>query len=511
MAPMKLVPLFVVALLFTFLGWLFLHKPPAPGKTPSPPAPAAKPHEPACSRTVEEPIRSVTPLPPERTRWAMIGAAQAPSQNPVSIEQDAELLGRVLGPEGVFLLGGGPGARDVQVASPRSRRDTLLDELAELFAPRGGRDSRYRRSKLPVSAAASAGEVERILRGLLGAGRDPLLLYIAGHGEQGETPAGSSVSLWTGPRLTVEELATLLDASTRPVQLVVTSCYGGAFAEIAFRGADPRRGAAVDRCGFFATTYDLASTGCDPNPTRELQDSYALHLLNALASQDRVGKPIALSSIDFDGDGRVSLAEAHALARIDLDSIDVPTSTSERFLRQTASSTGGVGAAAPALPEERAVAHALAKRTGLAEHLAAARRDLSERERVIARARERLEAISDEEDQRAREVIGELLARWPILDDPWHPDFAELVRCQRRAIQEHLRGSKAYAAYEEARDEALDADDRHWDLRRRASPVERLARALETIELAGRLRGKGGADWERYARILACERTVPRK
>jgi hypothetical protein len=508
MKARSIVSLLILALLVAVLGWLFLRRPPAPR------APVVLPASPELDCPRDPPAPAVAPpsVPPDRVRWIFIGAVDSPSLNQVSIEQDGELLRSVLGENGLMLSGGGPGARDVQVATrPGSRRDggAFLQELADLIAPRGGRDSRYRRSRLPLHGAARAVELEatlrRVLRPAAAAGRSPLLLYIGGHGEQGATARDAYVSLWGGRRLTARALATWLDEGSRPLALVVTSCFGGGFAETVFRGADPERGIAVGRCGFFATTPDLPATGCDPNPDRQAQEGYALRFFQALAGRDRDGKPLPRETLDLDGDGRVSLAEAHAHARVALRSVDVPTTTSERWLRHVAPKSGPRRAVP--LVEEHAVARALARRTGLPEELEAVRRALAAREAAAEQARQRVEEGYAAEDETALDAIGELLARWPVLDDPWHPDFLELLRCRRAAIEAHLRASPAYADYLEARDAVDSAEVKYWELRRRAAPVERLARALENIVLAERLRARGGPAWESYAALLACERT----
>jgi hypothetical protein len=502
---MKAIGGLTVLIVLALLGWLFLRAPRAP--LPS----AARSAVPAASCPRGSSVAARRPFQhvPDQVRWLFVGAADSPALNQVSLEQDGELVRRVLGPSGLFLSAGGPGAHDVQVQRTPSDRggDPFLAELADLIAPHAGRDSRYRPSRLPIHAAATIDEVRATLSRLLRAGRAPLLLYLGGHGEQGETARQSYVTLWAGHQLTVERLAGLLDSATRPVRLVVAVCYGGAFAETVFRGADPRQGAASSRCGFFATMPDLPATGCDPNPDRKGQEGYALHFFHALAGQDRGGKPLLGKAVDFDGDGRVSLAEAHARTRIDLDSVDVPISTSERWLREVAPRKGPRRALP--LPEERAVVHALARRTGLPEELEACRRELAEREREIEEALRRLDQASAAVDETVRAAIGDLLVRWPVLDDPWHPDFAELLRCQRQEIESHLRASRAYAHYLEARKIAQGVEDEYWALRHQAAPVERLARALETIELAERLHAQPGASWDSYAAILACERGGP--
>jgi hypothetical protein len=44
------------------------------------------------------------------------------------------------------------------------------------------------------------------------------------------------------------------------------------------------------------------------------------------------------------------------------------------------------------------------------------------------------------------------------------------------------------------------------ELLARGARLERLVRALENRALAGRLRARGGAGWEKYEALLACER-----
>ena len=103
---------------------------------------------------------------------------------------------------------------------------------------------------------------------------------------------------------------------------------------VAFETADESRGPShTPRCGLFAGTWDRETSGCDANPDRRAQESYGLHFLHALAGKDRSGNALEPKRIDFDHDGKIGLLEAHARARIAAMSLDVPTTTSERFLR----------------------------------------------------------------------------------------------------------------------------------------------------------------------------------
>lgn len=445
--------------------------------------------------------------------WIVAGGGSLPEHNQVSIEQDlalaAEILGEVAG-RGLVLFAGGPGAAvQVQRAEDEaSVGDPVALALADLFAPRGGRGAIYRPTTLAVDGPASADAVKEALRAALaGPGEGPLLLYVAGHGEIGEGPRDNRVDLWAQSALRVGELAELLDEGERPVTVVVTTCFSGGFGELVFAGADPARGPApTPRCGLFASTWDLEASGCDPNPDRRAQEGYGLHFLHALRGQDRDGAALEGALVDLDGDGRISLLEAHTRARIAGRGLDVPTTTSERWLREAAPAEGPT--AALSLPEEEAVIAALARELGLDEPERAAD-VLAGLEAEIDDAREALADAEAAEDAAYRRAAAALLARWPVADDPWHPDFKDMYDRSKAAIAEHLAADPDYLAYLGARAEVDRWQGRIGDLRGDAARYERLGRAVETRALAGRLAHQGGPAWERYQGLLACERGLP--
>ncbi|MCB9594424.1 MAG: hypothetical protein H6719_16955 [Sandaracinaceae bacterium] len=447
----------------------------------------------------------------EGVRWILAGGGPTPELNQVQIEQDLLLARDTLSPlgDGLLLYAGGADGNAVQVLREGAAADPLRARLAELFDPRGGRDSSYRPSDLSPAGAASAEAILEAVRGALGDSDAPLTVYLAGHGVGGEEPHLSQFLTWGADDLTVDDLAATLDEvpDHRPARFVVTACYAGGFAEIAFTAADPEEGpAASDRCGFFATTWDRAAAGCDPNPDRGAQEGYGIHFLHALRGEDREGDD-ALDEIDLDGDGVVTLLEAHARARIASGSLDVPVTTSERFLRAAAVDPEAVPDGElppPHLPVERAVVAALAERLGLDDPRdVSARLDaLHERADPLAERLDELEA----ELERVREVLAaELLHRWPVLDDPWHPDFGATLAAQRDAIEAHLETSGAAAHEAELLAEHALLAAEHDDLLADAAPMERLERALETLALAAQLQAEGGTLWLRYLRFVACE------
>lgn len=439
--------------------------------------------------------------------WVAIGGGAEPASNQISLQQDVELAASVLGDGGYVLFAGGAGSQGVQVQSPNDapRRDGLRGRLAALFAPRAGRDAHYVPITLPADGPASEAATRSALERALALRRASLLLYFSAHGEPGETPRDNVLRLWGGWMFGVSDLASMLDRSTggSPVRVVVAACHAGGFAEIAFRDADPAAGGAEgERCGLFATTWDRVASGCDPNPRRAAQEGYALHFWHALRGEDRHGRRVPLASLDYDRDGVVGLLDAHTRARIASRSFDVPTTTSERWLRQMAPSDG---AAVPVeLPEELAVLRELGGRLRLDGAAALRERDqLATQQDQLA---DELDAVDAEVAHLSGELIGVLLARWPLLDDPWHPDFEATLAHHGDDIAALLDTSSTAAALQAAQAELDDLAQANDELLLASAGAERLVRASENIELASRLRAVGGDGWEGFRRLRACER-----
>jgi hypothetical protein len=464
-----------------------------------------------------EPSAAATAVPPSsapgdgRIDWLAASGGGTPEFNQVSLEQDLALAASVLGGRGRVLFAAGPGRPVVQVLAPQRQPDTVQTALADLFHPRSGRQATYRAPEITVDGPATAATVTAALRSALSTPGDPLLVFLGGHGYPGETAIDNTVGLWASSSISAGELAALLDEYTRPTRFVITSCYSGGFGELVFDdGAASFGPSQTVRCGLFASPWDLEASGCDPNPDRARQEGYALHFFNALAGRDRDGNDLPIEELDIDGDGKISLLEAHTRVRIASSAPDVPTSTSERWLRHQFPAAAAVeqDAGSARLPEERRVVARLGARLGLADPQDAAVR-LRDIEARITQADGELAQLQRAEDDAYKNAAAELLERWPVLDDPWHPEFRRTFEDERDAIERHLTDSSAYAQYLAAR-EAVDRQSAAMaDLRVEAAPLERVARAAETIELANALAGRGGSGWDRYVALLECERAVP--
>ncbi|HEY2733308.1 MAG TPA: hypothetical protein VGI70_04950, partial [Polyangiales bacterium] len=439
-------------------------------------------------------------------RYIALGGGATPQYTEVSLEQDIELATRAFKGPGRVLFAGGSDGASVRILGPETLRESLLSRLGELFDPRGDRDSRYRHTVLSAEAA-TRDNFEASLGSALRSGSDPLFVFIASHGVQGEQPRDNHIELWGGEPLDAIQLDALEGDATRPLRFVIASCYSGGFAELAFTHADPEQGPSrAPRCGLFAGTWDRLTSGCDPNPDRRAQEGYSLQMLHALRGEDRSGKALPIEQLDLDGDKRISLLEAHTRARIVSNSIDVPTSTSERFLRQV--ETRELKPNLKLLPEEAAVIRQLGARLHLTNRAAAQKR--------FKELSDRLDAMQDELDaadaelERAQGRLGALLlARWPVLNDAYHDEFQSTLKNNAEEIDRLLSDSREAKEYARTRQRSEELADQSSELEPDEAVVFRLVRAYETLALATSLQARGGPMLQHYQQLLSCERSIP--
>ncbi|HHH28480.1 MAG TPA: hypothetical protein ENK57_09060 [Polyangiaceae bacterium] len=459
-----------------------------------------------------EPSAHPAPDPPaevESPWWLAIGGGADPVSNQVSIEQDLALAARVLGPAGILMYAGGLGASPVHELGEGTSRD-LHGRLGALFAPRDGRRARYRPTRLRPHAAATAEDASAMLRRLVRrSGEPPLLLVVVAHGDPGKTARDNRVPLWGGGAIEVGAMAEQLDAiaAPRPLRAVVTTCFSGGFGELVFADGKPEKGATEhDRCGLFAATWDTEASGCDPNPDRRAQESYGLHFFRALEGKDRSGADLPLEQLDYDGDGRVSLLEAHTRVRVASRAFSVPTTTSERWLAHAAPKSGPDKPMD--MPEEEAVITALGEELDVPDEIAGRRR-YGEGLAASQRLDDTLRAMEEDTDDAYGDLRIALLERWPVLDDPYHPHYAETLDQDGEAITRFLDESPVANAYFGAAEAEVPIRQELDQLDVELALLERLVRAYAIRAAAGRLNHRGGPALATYQRLLACERWVP--
>ena len=256
----------------------------------------------------------------------------------------------------------------------------------------------------------------------------PILCYFAGHGTQDEKDEmNTGYDLWDGDEVRVRDLAAAIARLPRPVPvvLVMAQCFSGAFADVLFRGGDPKAAFVEDRnvVGFFSAQKDREAAGCSYATGRADYQDFSSYFFGALCGQDRFGEKI--SGADYDGDGTVSLHEAFCHALIHDPSADTPVCTSDVFLRSRAALPAAVIYGSPypevwraGTPAQRAVLDALSRRlelSGDARAITVYDRltygDPAARPALLQAqngAKERLGALR-------QQMLGPLFERWPAL------------------------------------------------------------------------------------------------
>ncbi|WP_224249945.1 AHH domain-containing protein [Hyalangium gracile] len=307
--------------------------------------------------------------------FLVLGGGGEPAHNEIALEKNALYFQRTL-----RLFGGDPATATLYFANGHDGQETVryLGEDGKV---------RFKAPEIPhlqgPSTRTSFQEWWR--RTLQEKPQRPIFLYFTGHG--GLNPENSNnnyLVLWGERSLSVRALSRALDqlSPDTPVVAVMSQCYAGSFANFIYQGGDSRGPVAAQaRCGFFATVKERTSVGCTPEVDEADYRDYSSSFFAGLSGVSRVGQPV--DSADYDQDGRVSFAEAHAFAKVDGQTSDLPVSTSEVWLQRRAKDEERdelytrpiLEMLSGARPEQRHVIESLARRLRLEPGLSLAQNE----------------------------------------------------------------------------------------------------------------------------------------
>lgn len=256
--------------------------------------------------------------------FVVFSGGGAPSYNEIALEKNVLYFQRSL-----QKMGFNPAIAPIYFANGTTGEKTVryLDEK--------GREQ-FKAPQIPNLKGAS--NVENLQRWMQQAKKQssPMFFYFTGHGEINRNNHDNGyMLLWKDWALPVQDFTQMLDQLPAHVPFVtmMSQCYSGSFANMIYKSGDPKRGVALQtRCGFFATIKTQPSVGCTPEVNEADYRDYSSSFFAGLTGRDRVGKPVA--SADYNRDGRVSYAEAHAFAKVDEYTMDLPISTSEAWLQR---------------------------------------------------------------------------------------------------------------------------------------------------------------------------------
>ncbi|MDJ0659636.1 MAG: caspase family protein [Crocosphaera sp.] len=168
--------------------------------------------------------------------------------------------------------------------------------------------------------------------------KKPIFLYFTGHGILNERNSdNNALMLWNNTPVTVERFSNTLAQLPQDSHIVtmMAQCFSGSFANYIYQNGDPNQPLTKQtRCGFFATIKTLPSVGCTPEVNEADYKDYSSSFFAGLSGVNRIGQKVA--SADYNKDGRVSYTEAHAFAKVDEKTSDLPVSTSEVWLQRKA-------------------------------------------------------------------------------------------------------------------------------------------------------------------------------
>jgi hypothetical protein len=435
-----------------------------------------------------------------------IGGGDSPSYNQVSLEKNVLFYQRLLhdleGPQiehDVFFADGLAGSRDVQyVAADEVPKVNLL--LARLLNQEEGIDLRYRPHQIPgVRGPSTRRSLEnwfdtvgtRLREG------DRLFIYFTGHGGPGNPPRNTTISLWNERAMTVGEFTFLLDKVSPSVKvvLIMVQCHAGGFADVIFNGG--RAGTRLSnarRCGFFATVPERNAAGCTADISEDDYRDYSTYFFAALGGKTRTGQDIKAG--DYDGDGRINLAEAHAYTILNADTIDIPLTSSDVFLRQFSKPRGIATADSPlesllehASPTQRAVIEGLAQKLNLrAGSEVASARQLADRITSDKKDSEKQRTQRwNEADNIAKGITRRLTRRWPELSSPWNPQVPQLLKEQGSEIQKTIETDRSFSRFQRSFAQFQSATDKDLTLEHQWAKTQRFLYTVESVALAANL------------------------
>jgi hypothetical protein len=346
---------------------------------------------------------------------------------------------------------------------------------------------------------------------------DSFRFYFTGHGSQNDEV--SQMDLWgIESDMKVPEFVSKLDEypEESPTQVLMVQCYSGGFANMNYKGGDPKAElSSHQRCGFFSQLPDRLAAGCTPD--LEQREEYSRYFLEASQSKTEKGQVI---NVDYNKDGVVGSDEAHAYVVAHEKSIDVPISTSSWLLRQKnvkiKSKQKGLS-----LKEfrnimnasESVVLSALLKSTGLSmvdddRALLKVKAAIKSEKDLQASAKDAREKAQEYLDKIFTDIKFDLKERFPIFYTTYGITLgtqkvlnSELAGRARAALKKHPKYQIFKAAFV-SRDKASNVEEL-WE--RRVVQLERLEYLLETKLMEESLKNSKSTIMQRYKELKTCE------
>ncbi|MDZ4853049.1 MAG: hypothetical protein SGI77_27490 [Pirellulaceae bacterium] len=476
-----------------------------------------------------------------------ISGGYDPSGNQASLEANVQFFQRVIRERHpapskhlIYFADGFDTAHDLQTLAPKRKSESpameLLNSVFDLDRDRFD----YRNHQVPdIRGALNPPDIRNGLEEIseqLTDG-DRLIIYVTAHGSaaKGNDPFNTSITCWKKRPLSMKSFSEWLEQVPDgvPVVMIMAQCYCGGFANTVFVEGNPEKGFTSGlRVGFFAQRHDLPAAGCRPDV--ENDEEYSSYFWGAFLGRSRTGKPA--SKVDINADGRVSFAEAHAYAVIASQTIDIPLTTSDIFLRQYSRIAGYDDEDNHEVNEDASVpdqAKRLLYFTGTVEEIAA-RGNAAQRFIVLELAKQleiprttditKVTLMSEAQHEqfrqirrfgrrgrgsRRRDLLGEIVAKWPELESPDNWSTVEVLKSnQSEAFLEQVRQLDNYEPFQQSLADRNQATKDRTNAELKEVQFRRLIHSLETILYAQNLNWVADPKTiDKYRAILAIEST----
>lgn len=259
--------------------------------------------------------------------FLIIGGGPEPEANEIGIEKNILYFQRTL-----RVMGYNPAEVPIFFANGNNQQATVS------YLDKNGRQL-FKIPEIPnIKGASTLSNLRNAFGQLQSKKPDSVFFYFTGHGIRNpENINNNIILLWNDEPLSVQMFSSLLDQLPPKTSFVgmMSQCYSGSFANLIYEGGNPQRPVTQKpRCGFFATVKTRPSVGCSPEVNEADYEDYSSSFFAGLSGRSRTGKTVNWA--DYNQDGRVSFAEAHAFAKIDQENVDFPLSTSEFWLQNQA-------------------------------------------------------------------------------------------------------------------------------------------------------------------------------
>ena len=464
-----------------------------------------------------------------------IGGGYNPTGNQISLEKNVLYFQRLLhdfgrdgDPHAIFFADGRHKGRDLQYEDPTFTGPRVLELLAVITNDTKGLRHQYRSHEVPhVKGPSDVRELDKWFDtvGPTLTPDDRVFIYATAHGGRGDnkTKHNTKLYLWNNQSIYVRDFVARLDKlpGDTPVVLVMVQCFAGGFANIIFEQGDPEKDLSPSRrCGFYATVHTRPAAGCTPDINEANYREYSTYFWEAIYGKTRLGDPVTRP--DYDGDGRVSLAEAHGYTIIHSDTIDIPVKTSDELLRKFSKTEDKKidGLLTPeskyddllatAGPIDTAVLNQLCERLKIeGDNRAKAARDRTKEDedqrKKLAGEKSKL---GKEYDAIRKRIYAALRSRWPEIGNRWHPRVEEAIQNEGDQIVKLIEGHREFNKLKELAQKQHDLETQRLDHERDWVKCQRVLRVLENVALAANLSKVAPDRQADYAALLERESAV---